>query len=356
METADLPLTADAWTVKYESSTLSGLPAERPIGGAHGHTLQAHPLGVDAIGLFPPGILHDHLVLSALQARSILAGDRAWLLSIWCERVLVGCVIATLVEGRLRSQLSVSAVGRVPAANDYWSLMEKFGARCGATSIQFESVTKSAESQIPDLKREASRYAGERLYVVDLPAGDLAARFSKNTKRNIARATKAGAALRITRDAVALRAHLQLTGASVERREIRGEDVAERASSERVARLLKAGAGALYQVVVEGEALSSNFVFRLGASAYYYDGGSSPSGMELGTSHFLMAALLAQLREDGVRALNLGIARAGNEGLARFKEGFGARLAYVERVLVARDAPLRLLRNLVRHFGDQRSA
>ena len=76
-------------------------------------------------------------------------------------------------------------------------------------------------------------------------------------------------------------------------------------------------------------ALSSDFVFQPGGSAYCWYGGSPSRGMALGSSHYLMSEIPSRLQSDGLRAINLD--------QARFKEDFGARLAHVERLLVKQD-------------------
>jgi lipid II:glycine glycyltransferase (peptidoglycan interpeptide bridge formation enzyme) len=111
----------------------------------------------------------------------------------------------------------------------------------------------------------------------------------------------------------------------------------------------------LFQAQLGDQIISSNLVFFQGKNAYYYDGGSSPEGMSLGASHFLMHTIINKLHADGYRNLNLGIARAGNDGLIRFKEGFAAELRFVDRATYDRDRlglrAVNLLRRLRKEAG-----
>ena len=295
-----------------------------------------------------PGV-HRALVHSAFQARSALVGNPMWLVAVRAPDGTPDFVFATLQRGRLRSELTVTALGKLPLQEGCWTVLEQLAENLAATSILVETITLEPTSRVPAVDGEAARYVGERLYVVDLADdGQAHGRLSKNTKRNITRASKAGIRIDVSTTASALAAHFELTGASIDRRAERGEDVTQRASAERVCKMLADGCGRLFQATLDGEALSSDFVFQLGGSAYYYDGGSSSRGIALGSSHYLMSEILSRLQSEGLHAINLGLARAGNEGLARFKEGFGARLAHVERVLVNRDRATRMARNMIR--------
>ena len=83
--------------------------------------------------------------------------------------------------------------------------------------------------------------------------------------------------------------------------------------------------------------------------AYYHSAGSSPDGMSTGSSPFLVAEVIAWLQAEGKTTFNLGGATAAEEGLHRFKRGFGS----VEVPLEAATCDLspsvvRMLRRLLR--------
>jgi hypothetical protein len=283
--------------------------------------------------------------LSAPQARRLLDDAVAWIVSLKTSDDYGLHALAVVERGRLRSGLSITLLKPPPADADFWRALVTFAHRLAATSIQVEVVADVAGACIPTLVGEASRYEGEHLYVIDLQRQPR--QLSTNTKRNINKARKAGASLIALPNQEALAAHFRLTGASLGRRAERGEDVGMRASQECVRGFLDRGLGRLYQAGVEGEVMSSKFVFFHGKEAFYYDGGTSAVGMEGGLSHFLMFQIVEALREEGYQSLNLDLARAGNTGLMRYKEGFDPQLWYVHRVTANRSTIWAMVRNAV---------
>jgi GNAT superfamily N-acetyltransferase len=65
-------------------------------------------------------------------------------------------------------------------------------------------------------------------------------------------------------------------------------------------------------------------LLRAATSGYYQSAGTSPEGMAIGASQFLIHAVAQALRAEGASTFNLGGADDGSS-LARFKAGFGAR-------------------------------
>ena len=101
--------------------------------------------------------------------------------------------------------------------------------------------------------------------------------------------------------------------------------------------------------VLREETLSSMLVLVSSKGAYYHSAGSSPDGMSTGSSPFLVAEVIAWLQAEGKTTFNLGGATAAEEGLHRFKRGFGS----VEVPLEAATCDLspsvvRMLRRLLR--------
>jgi hypothetical protein len=287
------------------------------------------------------------LAYTAFQARALLGGSPFWLVTVRRPKGLPALLFAHLQAGRLRAEVTVTTVGPVLEPHEIWPVLDAIASRLSATAVQVEVVTRDPEANVPVDPHETSRFGGERLYVVELELERTPeANYSKSGKRNVAKGAKAGLEFSVVNDDEAFQRHLLLTNASMDRRGRRGEDVSQRASSDRMRRLLTHGHGHLFQMVRDGVTFSSDFVFRCAAAAFYYDGGSSPEGMEVYSSHILMANMLRRLQSEGCIVVNLGLARAGNDGLARFKESFGARLVYVERVTVRRESAVRFVRNL----------
>jgi len=68
---------------------------------------------------------------------------------------------------------------------------------------------------------------------------------------------------------------------------------------------------------------SSLLLLRSAHTAYFQSAGTSPQGMHIGASHFLVYEVCRELFRQGVRTFNLGGATEGSS-LAGFKAGFGA--------------------------------
>ncbi len=286
--------------------------------------------------------------LSALQARAVLGGAASWSLVLNSGETSIGGAVAVVERGRVNAGLTVTMVNDLPGGEFFIAAVERFAAKLAVTSISFELISSTEHpAVIPPLARETVRYCGERLYVVDTTNADPTKAFSTNTRRNINKAKKGLIQATVTADASALKHHAHMSDDSMSRREKRGESVAMRGSQDRVKRLLASGDGRLFQAVQDEQVLSSKLVFVLGRHGYYYDGGTSPEGMTLGASHFLMAHIIETLHAENRVSLNLEIASAGNLGLMRYKEGFGSQCWFVERVSADRSSAWRKLRNIV---------
>lgn len=91
--------------------------------------------------------------------------------------------------------------------------------------------------------------------------------------------------------------------------------------------LLETGAGELFQARRQDDdaCLASMLVLRAPRGGYDQSSGSTEEGKRLGASHFLVHAVATALEKEGATVLNLGGARASEEGLQGFKRRFGAR-------------------------------
>lgn len=151
--------------------------------------------------------------------------------------------------------------------------------------------------------------------------------FASNHRRNINKARKLGVTVTHTTDESLTEAHADLMNASMQRRSARGESVPvlDPADTADDRAMLAAGAARLYQASYRGSVVSSLMVLVCARGAYYQSAGTSPEGMEIGASTFLVSEVIRGMAEDGKAVFNLGGAGAESEGLRRFKAGFGAR-------------------------------
>ena len=235
------------------------------------------------------------------RAMQLLGAD-PWIAGLREGERLLSAAGVFITRGRLNSTLEIVSVPAAAGAEEYWSGLLRFSADHGITRIEANSFASPAVT-IPTLKQESERH--DRCeYVIDLTEFN-PDRISSNHKRNIRKAK----VLTITRsvDQSACREHVRLMDLSHDRRRRRGEVIAERSAMDHhLVAYLNAGAGELFQASLDKNVLSSVLVLRSLSGAYYQSAGTSPEGMALGASHFLINGAACQLREEGLKTFNLG--------------------------------------------------
>ncbi|MDH3456656.1 MAG: GNAT family N-acetyltransferase, partial [Gemmatimonadota bacterium] len=142
--------------------------------------------------------------------------------------------------------------------------------------------------------------------------------------RNVKKARKAGVVVVRTQSAEVASAHVALMTRSRDRRHGRGKSPGHTGQPTGHAALLRSGAAEVFQALLDGSAVSSVLVLRAPQGAYYHSAGTSPEGMAVGASHFLVQAIATELRAERVAVFNLGGADE-DSGLGRFKAGFGCQ-------------------------------
>jgi hypothetical protein len=182
----------------------------------------------------------------------------------------------------------------------------------------------SPRLEVPPLRGEISRT--KRIeYILEIGTDDSAASLSSNHKKNIKKAGVAGVTVRHgSQYSESLADHERMIGHSRDRRAASGKPVSTSSdeTKEHFA-YLESGAGELFQAVRNDHVVSSILLLRSARTAYYQSAGTSPQGMRIGASHFLIHAVCRQLSRRGVRIFNLGGAPEGSS-LADFKAGFGS--------------------------------
>jgi lipid II:glycine glycyltransferase (peptidoglycan interpeptide bridge formation enzyme) len=195
----------------------------------------------------------------------------------------------------------------------------------GITLLDFDSFASSPGTR-PPLQRETHRWARTE-YLIELGADDLLSRASQSHRQRIRLGAKSGLQLKRTRETSQCITHLELIGSSMTRRTGRssGDGAAGELNSYRI--LLETGAGELFQArrLDDDACLASMLVLRAPKGGYDQSSGSTEEGKRLGASHFLVHAVASALEKEGATVLNLGGARASEEGLQGFKRRFGAR-------------------------------
>lgn len=228
---------------------------------------------------------------------------------------------AFLRRGKLNRALEIVSLPNLADDGVFWQGVRNFCRRVGITQLEVGTYASPAGTNPPLFGLRCTR-TGRCEFVLDL-SGDVPGMLSSNHRRNARKAEKAGLAVSRTRSDEAAVAHQKLMNLSMERRQARGEAVGFLGTSPETAALLGSGVGELFQVVREGNILSSVLVLHADAGSYYHSAGTSPDGMEVGASHFLIHSIALELKAAGASTLNLGGA-SEDSTLGRFKKGFGA--------------------------------
>jgi hypothetical protein len=228
---------------------------------------------------------------------------------------------AFMRKGRLSHRMEIASLPSIDAASPFWTGLHDFCRQESLTALELNTFATPAAVGIPPF----SAYGSERKraeFVLDLTQ-DLPAMLGSNHRRNVKKAQKAGLTVQRTRAVDAASKHRMLMAQSMERRRARGENVAHIGPSPEDLALLESQAGELFQAVHDGAVVSSVLVLHAAKGGYYQSAGSTPDGMAIGASHFLLHNIATELKASGARVFNLGGAGEEESSLARFKEGFG---------------------------------
>jgi ribosomal protein S18 acetylase RimI-like enzyme len=240
------------------------------------------------------------------------------------DRLTAGCAGFIKARGWNR-KLEVPSLPPVGADSPFWPGFHAFCRRHFITKMELDSFGTPEGVEIPCVGTCRHRMRCE--YILDL-TGDIDARIDRRHKTHLKKAARAGLRVRRTRSVEAVAAHREMIGCSMDRRRARGEDVPFVGPPQGFNMLLESGAGELYQALRGDEVLASGLVLRAPEGAYFHSRGTSPEGMAIGASHFLLRHIMGVLKEDGVTTFNIGGADEGS-GLARFKKRFGAQPVYL---------------------------
>ena len=259
---------------------------------------------------------------AAYAAARVALGEHPYVLAV--DRggsMVVGCL--ALMSGRwLARQLEIPSLPRLDEADIFVEGLRSFCRSHRVWDLEIGSFGSDG-MKIPPVgleRRRRSRWE----FVVDLSAPNFSLKMSTNHRRNVNKATKAGLWCRRTTDDEAAALHLGLVGASMARRQARGEVVALPANDSAIVSMLRSGAGEIFQAVCDDEVLSSILIVKSSDVGYYHSAGTTTLGMERGASPFLVREVALALKKDGLSEFNLGGAEPDNPGLYRFKGGFGA--------------------------------
>jgi lipid II:glycine glycyltransferase (peptidoglycan interpeptide bridge formation enzyme) len=232
-------------------------------------------------------------------------------------------------RGSISARLEIPSLREAPSS-DFLDFLTRF---CEAEGIcetvlnTFASPTMRIARLPHEMERiERIEYAFDlRLNPTDWKLGSTHRRHVKNAEKNDIKVLRTTSAANVAR-------HIELIGASMRRRQERGERVSVAQDNPEIVSLVQSGSGELFQALMGTEVLSSIFVLRSQKGGYDHSSGTSPAGMDIGASHFLIFSAAKLLQQEGCTVLNLGGTRPEETGLARFKSAFGTTTSEVEMV------------------------
>lgn len=252
----------------------------------------------------------------ALQA----LGREVWIVGLRSEPSNWDATLCCIKRGRLSVELEFPSLPTIARDTQFWEVVDRLCERAGVTDIVAGSFN-STPFELPTLRGEMSRQTRQEL-VLRLRDSDSPVRLGSNHKRNVKKAQKAGVTIRRTRERLDwLSDHIVLMSQSAQRRIARGESISASTDTMPYRALMENGAAELFQAVLGTNVLSSVLILLSSRTGYYQSAGSSPDGMSVGASHFLINGIAGVLKEEGRDTFNLGGAAEGSS-LARFKLGF----------------------------------
>jgi hypothetical protein len=273
------------------------------------------------------------------EARMAL-GWRPWIVAVRSEGGLVSGCPAFVRSGYLSTLIELPSMPSCPPAG-FWDGLIAWCRRQRASRLEVNSFG-SEGAGIPALTTEQTRRIRCE-YRWDL-GEDGRSGLSTNHRRNIKRGGQANLALRQVADVGGCERHADLMASSMDRRRGRGEEIAtaRQVQFDEASALVRHGAGRLFQATdAGGAALSSILVLLAGEGAYYHSAGTSPEGMKIGASHWLVYEIAGVLRASGARGFILGGVSERGSGREQFKSGFGARRVDLEAVTVVTEGGMR---------------
>ncbi len=273
-----------------------------------------------------------------LRSQRMLDRD-AWLLSLEDADTVCAAALCFVARGRLRRTLTMPSSPPIALDSPFWHGLRSFITDQGITDLEL-STFATPESKLPPWPGELERIDRTEfalpLYGVDLLSG-----VSRTHRQRISKGRKNGLVARRDNSDAAIDAHVALHINSMERRKSRGENVLLEFDRERAAALLVSGAGELFVAVHAGHIVASQLILRSAKGAYSESSGSSPEGMAIGASHFLLFETALTMQTEGVEIFYLGGARAHEGGLRSFKESFGATPIETQSMVAYVGGPVR---------------
>jgi hypothetical protein len=275
-------------------------------------------LADDASRIDPRNPFLDAAYLRAQQA----LGIECWLLGVESAGRMQAAALGLIRRGRLFTTLDIPSTPGVDAESVFWSGLDAFCRDERVTNLELSTFASPSVS-IPVLRGEEARTSRTE-YQLGLIGRDVFAGLSTHHRGRVKKGRARGLAVHRSVSGEAFDAHLALHSNSMARRKERHEEVPLEESSADEAALLANHAAELYQAMSGEDTASSLLIMKSSRGAYFKSAGTSPEGMRVGASHFLVLETALALQSEGFEVFHLGGVRQEEEGLRAFKAGFGA--------------------------------
>ena len=274
----------------------------------------------------------ENAFLTPAYVRSMtMTGSQPFLLSLKQDGNFELACLALMRAGKMNRSLKIDSLPLFRSDRQeeiFWNALLELCKEKKISRLQINTFA-SARAVIPAISGETWRKQRYE-FVLPLSNSNLWNNLSSNHKRNVKRAKKGNLELRQTSDEEACSQHVALMAKSMNRRKNRGEVVPRDVQLKPYKSLIQAKAGEIFQTVLENNVLSSILLLKAERGAYYHSAGTSPEGMALGASHFLIYETAKLLQSNSIEIFNLGGVDRLDSGLARFKGGFGAKIVALE--------------------------
>lgn len=248
-------------------------------------------------------------------------GYESWVIGIKVDGLVSNAAIAAVRRGKISATLEIASLPGAAQKTIFWDGVYELMKRLKITDLIAQTFN-SPSLELSPLRGEISRTKRVE-YILQIGNQDFFCSLSSNHTKNVKKARIADVTVRYnSQHSESLANHVKMMEHSRDRRMARGEQISASDTKEHWAHL-ESGAGQLFQALHKGRVVSSLLVLRSAHTAYFHSLGTSPQGMRIGASHFLIYDVCRQLFQQGVRTFNLGGAPEGSS-LARFKAGFGA--------------------------------
>jgi hypothetical protein len=152
--------------------------------------------------------------------------------------------------------------------------------------------------------------------------------FESSVRRAIRRAEKSGVELDVSRGAEAIRAFYRLHCITRKRHGIPPQPLAFFLNIGRY--ILSKDLGVVISAKYKKQIIASAIFFQYGKEAIYKFGASDPRFQELRPNNLVMWKAIQQCAQYGISTLDFGRTSLSNEGLRRFKLGWGATERVIE--------------------------